>query len=262
MLIPDLSHPFWFALMVVVFFLIIIGRYFLVAGIFHLVFYRWSKLKWQKRKLSEKQYPRRQLQREIIWSTISALIFALTATIMVLLWQKGYTKIYSNISQYGLWWLPVSLFISMLIDETYYYWMHRALHSPSLFKKIHRIHHQSNITSPWTAFSFHPVEGFLLSLSLPFTILVIPMHPLVILVQLTIMTFSSVVNHLDIEIYPENFHRHRIGKWLIGATHHGLHHKQFKYNFGLYFTFWDKWKNTESPAFDATFEKTTRKSGS
>jgi sterol desaturase/sphingolipid hydroxylase (fatty acid hydroxylase superfamily) len=63
------------------------------------------------------------------------------------------------------------------------------------------------------------------------------------------MTFSSVINHLDIEIYPKNSGK-SWGKWVIGATHHSLHHKQFKYNFGLYFTFWDRLKKTESPGFE------------
>src|SRR5215203_5438728 len=69
--------------------------------------------------------------------------------------------------------------------------------------------------------------------------------------------FNNSVNHLDIEIYPKKFHKHFAGKWLIGATHHSLHHKQFKYNFGLYFTFWDKWKKTESPLYDKLFEEKT-----
>jgi Delta7-sterol 5-desaturase len=48
-----------------------------------------------------------------------------------------------------------------------------------------------------------------------------------------------------------------IGRGLIGATHHSLHHKQFKYNYGLYFTFWDKWKRTESPVYEQLFEEKT-----
>jgi len=51
----------------------------------------------------------------------------------------------------------------------------------------------------------------------------------VLILQLTLMTFSSVINHLEIETYPPNFHKHFIGKWIIGATHHSLHHKQFRY---------------------------------
>lgn len=257
MFIPDVSQPLWFMITFVVFFAIIGGRYFLVSGLFYLIFYAWFPAKFKQRKISKKAYSRRQFSREITRSLTTALIFAFIGTIMILLWKKGYTAIYTDINAYGWWWLPVSLMISLLLDETYYYWAHRLLHKPKLFRLIHKVHHQSNITSPWTAFSFHPFEGLLLSVSLPVILMIIPMHPVVILLQLTIMTFSSVINHLDIEIYPARFHKHVAGKWLIGATHHGLHHKQFKYNFGLYFTFWDKWKKTESPLFKETFERVT-----
>lgn len=255
--IPDLTQPGWFISAMLIFFAIIVGRYFLVSGLFYLIFYIWFPEKWKQRKINKKSYNASQIRREISWSMITALIFSLTGTIMILLWQQSYTRIYIDIHQYPLWWLPVSLVVSLLIDETYYYWVHRWLHIPSVFRKIHKIHHQSNMPSPWTAFSFHPVEGLLLSLSLPLTLMLIPMHPGVIIIQLTLMTFSSVVNHLDIELYPATFHKHPMGKWLIGATHHGLHHRQFKYNFGLYFTFWDKLKKTESPQFGEIFENAT-----
>lgn len=231
----------------------------MVSGLFYAVFYLWYPRRWEQRKLGTRKYTRRQFKREIAWSTVTGVIFALTGTLILFLWQRGDTKIYTDIDQYAWWWLPVSFCISLLIDETYYYWVHRLLHSRGLFKNIHRIHHQSSITSPWTAFAFHPVEGILLSLVLPVTLMIVPMHPVAIFSQLAIMTFTSVINHLDIEIYPEKFNHHAIGRWLIGATHHSLHHKQFRYNYGLYFTFWDKWQKTESPVFDETFEAATTK---
>ena len=110
--------------------------------------------------------------------------------------------------EYGLWYLPVSLLISMFIHETYYYWLHRWMHRPQVFKLLHKVHHDSNTTSAWTAFSFHPLEGLLQAIILPLTIMVLPMHVYVLLFQLTLMTFSSVINHLEIETYPANFHRH------------------------------------------------------
>jgi sterol desaturase/sphingolipid hydroxylase (fatty acid hydroxylase superfamily) len=131
------------------------------------------------------------------------------------------------------------------------------MHHPKIFRIVHKVHHDSNITSPWTAFSFHPLEGLLQAFFLPLLLLLMPMHLYVLIIQLSFMTLSSVVNHLDIELYPKKFSEHFIGKWLIGATHHSLHHKQFKYNFGLYFTFWDKWKKTESPLYKSLFEEKT-----
>ena len=39
--------------------------------------------------------------------------------------------------------------------------------------------------------------------------------------------------------------------------HHDLHHKYFIHNYGLYFTWWDKWFGTEHPKYQVTFEEVT-----
>jgi Delta7-sterol 5-desaturase len=255
----DFSNPFWFALTTVVIFAVVFLRYVLIAGIFYVVFFIWRPAKWSGKKISNRSYPAGQMKKEVGWSIVTASIFALTGTVMALLWQQGYLKIYMQWDAYGWYWLPVSLFISLFFHETYYYWIHRWMHHPKIFRKVHKVHHESNITSPWTAFSFHPLEGLLQALFLPLILLILPMHLYILLLQLTFMTFSSVINHLDIEIYPARFKNHFIGKWLIGATHHSLHHKQFRYNYGLYFTFWDRWKKTESPLYPELFEEKTKK---
>lgn len=258
-LLPDFTKPLYFLLATVVMFVVVIGRYLLIAGLFHMLFYKWFPGNWQSRKINARAYKQDQFKKEVRWSTITAALFALAGSIMLVLWQKGYTKVYLKVDDYPLWWIPLSLVVAMLLHETYYYWLHRWMHHPSIFKIVHKVHHDSNITSPWTAFSFHPLEGVLQAVFLPLLLLLLPMHIYVVLTQLTIMTFSSVINHLDIEVYPKNFHKNRLGKWLIGATHHSLHHKQFKYNYGLYFTFWDKWKKTESPLYEKLFEEKTTK---
>ena len=256
-LLPDFSKPMWFLAATLVFFVVVMGRYFLIGGIFYCFFYFWFPQRWQTRKLNTRAYKKGQLKKEIAWSTVTGLLFSVAGTVTLLLWQRGVTKVYTNVHQYPLWWLPASLIAALLLHETYYYWLHRWMHYPKIFRVVHKVHHDSNITSPWTAFSFHPIEGLFQAMFLPLLLLFLPMHIYVILIQLTIMTFSSVINHLDIELYPAGFHKHVLGRWLIGATHHSLHHKQFKYNYGLYFTFWDKWKKTESPGFDRLFEEKT-----
>ncbi len=251
--LPDFTSIDWLFLLTLIFFIIIIGRYFLVAGLFYFIFYVWFPSKWKERKINKKEYKKGQLKKEIKWSMITALLFSIAGTLTVILWQKGYTRVYTKIDLYGWWYLPVSLVIFMLLHETYYYWIHRWMHIPSVYRIVHKVHHNSKIASPFTAFSFHPVEGLLQAIFLPIMLMILPMHYYVIIIQLTIMTFSSVINHLDIEIYPKGSYN-IWSKWVIGATHHSLHHTQFKYNYGLYFTFWDKIKKTESPGFKKLFE--------
>jgi sterol desaturase/sphingolipid hydroxylase (fatty acid hydroxylase superfamily) len=177
---------------------------------------------------------------------ISSAIFAFFGAVTYWLWLKGFTATYLNPEKFGYWYLPVSLVIVLLLHETYYYWIHRAMHIPKIYKVVHKVHHNSLSSTPWTAFSFHPWESILEALILPILLLIIPLNIYVLLFYLIFMTFSSFVNHLDIEIYPEFFRKSAFGKLWIDATHHHYHHKEFNTNYGLYFTFWDKLMHTES----------------
>jgi Delta7-sterol 5-desaturase len=251
----DLTKPLVFASLCLIMFVIIVSRYFILSGIFHLYFYVWKHKEWELRKINKKAYPPQQFKKEVYWSMITALIFAVFGAILGVFWQKGYTAIYLNINDFPLWWFPISIVISMFIHETYYYWLHRLMHHPKLYKQVHQIHHDSRITSAWTAFSFHPIEGILEALIMPLIVIFIPMHLYAIIIHLTIMTVTAAINHLDIEIYPRNWFGNILGKHVIGATHHSHHHKFYRFNFGLYFTFWDKWAKTESPSFEKDYKE-------
>jgi lathosterol oxidase len=253
--LPDFSDPAWFSITVLLVLVVLVARYFIIAGLFWCIFYVWFKDKWELYKLHQRAYSSRQFRKEVSWSLITSLIFAIAGALTLWVWQRGYTQVYERIDLYGWWYLPVSLVLSLFIHELYYYWVHRWMHRPAIFRIVHKVHHESNITSPWTAFSFHPLEGLLQALILPLILIIIPLHPYIILLQLVIMSVSSVINHLDIEIFPSWFYKHAVGRWLIGATHHSLHHKQFRYNYGLYFTFLDKMHGTESPAYGKNKKK-------
>ena len=100
------------------------------------------------------------------------------------------------------------------------------MHRPKVYRIVHRVHHDSIVPSPWTAFSFHPIESLLQALVLPVVVLFLPLHYLALSLILLVMTVSAAINHLDIEIYPRGFEKHWLGRWLIGATHHSLHHSR------------------------------------
>ncbi len=257
--VPDLSNPFWFLAVAVIIYAVVAVRYFLLSGLFYFLFYVWRPNKWKSRKVNPKDYPPGQFKKEMIRSNITAVLFGISGAALLLLWQKGYIKLYENIHDYSLWWLPASLIIALLLQETYYYWLHRWMHLPAIFKIVHKWHHDSHIASPWTAFSFHPLEGLIQAIFLPLLLLFLPLNIYVLVVMLVIMSVSSVINHLNIEIYPQWFLRNFFGKSVIGATHHSLHHKHYKHNFGLYFTWWDKLSKTESPIYTEFADK--RKTG-
>ncbi len=254
---PDFSVPLNFLGAAAFFFAAILCRYLLVSAVAHRFFYRWRKARYEGRKIGKRAYGAAQFRREILWSTISTGIFAVAGAGTLLLWQRGYTQVYTAAGAYPWWWMPLSLAAAMALHETAYYWLHRWMHNPRVYRVVHRVHHESSIPSAFTAFSFHPLEAFMQALILPAILAIVPMHPAVVVVYLSIMTLSAVVNHLDIELYPARFHRHPVGKWIIGATHHSMHHKQHRYHFGLFFTAWDRLAGTEHPGFEERFEAAT-----
>ncbi|NUO01655.1 MAG: sterol desaturase family protein [Saprospiraceae bacterium] len=255
--IPDLSDPMIFLLAVFGVSVVVFFRYVLIAGGFYFFFYRIARQHFTRRKISFRLRQPGQSWREVKWSALTSFAFGLAGALMLLAWQKGYTRIYTEPDAYGYAWLPVSLLIAMLLHETYYYWLHRWMHRPGVFRIIHKVHHDSLVTSPWTSFSFHPLESVLQAVVVPALTFALPFHYAVLVVLLTAMTISATINHLDIEIYPKGTSRHWLGRWLIGATHHSLHHLEFRTNYGLYFTFWDKWMGTESNKYETLIEEKT-----
>ena len=196
-----------------------------------------------------------QFRREVKWSLLSSAIFALLFVITFFLYGKGYTKVYTYIHDYGVVYFFMSIVLYLGLYETYYYWLHRWMHKPGVFRLVHKVHHESVHTSAFTSFSFHPLEALLQFIFLPVMIMIIPIHFGALAIILILMTVSSIVNHAGIEIYPGRFYKHPVGKWIIGSTHHDLHHKEFKSNYGLYFTFWDKWMKTESKVYEDRFDE-------
>lgn len=236
--------------------LVVFLRYVFVSGLFYGLFYIFFKEQFWHRKISQRLRPKGQHWEEIKWSALTSIIFALSGVVLVWMYQMGYTAIYQG-QEYAIWYSIASLLLALFIHETYYYWLHRWMHRPKVYRIIHKVHHDSIVTSPWTAFSFHPLESILQAIVVPFLVLFLPMHAVAVLSMLVIMTISATINHLDIELYPKKFERHFIGKWIVGATHHSLHHSKFVENYGLYFTFWDKWMDTESPEFEKLFKEKT-----
>ena len=143
--LPDVSDPLWFLIATLVVYAVVVGRYFLMSGLFHLIFYKWRKEKWESRKINKRDYPGDQFRKEIVRSNITAILFGLSGALLLLLWQKGYTKLYENINDYPLWWLPLSLVITLVLQETYYYWLHRWMQIPAVFRNVHKWHHDSHI---------------------------------------------------------------------------------------------------------------------
>ncbi|WP_420030968.1 sterol desaturase family protein [Sphingomonas flavescens] len=188
-----------------------------------------------------------QIRHEIGWSLASAFIYGAPAGLLAWGWQEhGWTRVYTDVSAYPLWWLPVSVLLYLFLHDTWFYWTHRWMHRPAVYKRMHAVHHASRQPTAWTAMSFHPWESITGAVVIPALVLLIPIHVAALGVVLTVMTVMGVTNHMGWELFPRWVVHGPLGRWLITASHHQRHHDKFLTNFGLYFRFWDRLCGTDA----------------
>lgn len=224
---------------------IIALRYLAMAGLAHLLIWPGDVAKRPGTALNRAAPNRQDVLREMRLSVLSSWIYALPAAVALEAWKAGHGRLYTDIHQYGIAWLGISALIYLLVQDTFYYWLHRALHHPRLFAVAHAGHHRSREPTPWASFAFDPLEAALTAWLLPALTFAIPLHVGVALGLLTLMSLAAVFNHAGRELWPQRFVRGTIGDWLIGATHHSGHHARLKTNYGLYLRVWDRVMGTD-----------------
>jgi Delta7-sterol 5-desaturase len=252
----DPFTPGGLALLWLAMFAIIAGRYFIVAGFFYAWFWVFRTEHEAWRRIWPTRPSARMLRTEIGWSVVTSGVFALSGVVLGIASVRGWLPVYLELDRYGWWYLPFSLFLLMFLHDTYFYFTHRAMHgSDWAMKHMHAVHHYSVNPSPWAGFSFHPLEGLAQALIIPVLLLVVPTHPLVLLAFLVVMTVTGITNHLGYELWWRGFARNPVTRYWINATHHSLHHKYYRCNYGLYFTFWDRWLGTEQAGYPELYDQ-------
>jgi len=230
------------------------NKYYVIAGIAFLVFYVLLRKRIFWKKIQPRFPNNRDYRRELIFSTISIVIFSLPPIILLHDARlKPHTTFYKNISLHG-WWYFFGIFpLLFLMHDTYFYWMHRLIHHPRLFRWVHLVHHRSVNPSPLAAYAFHPVEAFLESMIFVIFLFTVPITAWHLLIFFVISLSYNVYGHLGYELYPEGFSRHWLGRWLNTSVSHNLHHHYFNGNYGLYFLFWDRAMGTLREDYDEAF---------
>lgn len=232
------------------------NKYFLIAAPAYLIFYVFLKKRVLYKKIQLKFPKRKDYAREIIFSTLSIIIFSVPP--LLLLYSdniRPYTTYYDNIGEYTKLYLVIAFPLMILIHDTYFYWVHRMMHSPFLFKMFHLVHHKSTNPSPWAAYAFHPLEALVESLIFVIFLFAIPVHTIHLIFFFVFSLIYNVYGHLGFELYPKGFNTHWLGKWVNTSVSHNQHHQFFKGNYGLYFTIWDRIMGTLRHDYDLAFDE-------
>lgn len=218
-------------------------RHFGLAGGLYLALWRMWPRHFAGRRIQSDLRPTLEGE-EIRWSLGTIVVQALIGTALYALFDRGYLPVYLDVSERG-WVYFLATFLALFVwHDAYFYWMHRLLHTRWLYQHVHIVHHRSTNPTPFSAFSFHPLEAVAeMAFLVPFLALV-PTHPTALVLFLLITNFFAITGHLGYELAPAAMWDAWWGRWITTNTHHNLHHQFPNRNFALYLRYWDIWNKT------------------
>lgn len=212
----------------------------LVAGGLHLWLYRFKgqgkALKFDAREMARnnRRYTfHDQVLDNMIWSLASG------ATVWTL-FEIGYFWAAANglapvLSIAGapvwsvIWFVLIPIWTSF-----HFYWVHRALHWPPLYRAAHNLHHRNINIGPWTGLSMHPIEHafYFSSVLIHF---VVPSDPIHVLFHFYSLGLNPAFSHAGFE----GLVLHEKRRMDLGDFFHQLHHRYFECNYGTAEVPWD-----------------------
>jgi sterol desaturase/sphingolipid hydroxylase (fatty acid hydroxylase superfamily) len=150
-------------------------------------------------------------------------------------------------------WFVVVLVLVPLFREFHFFWIHRLIHWPPLYKAAHSLHHKNVNPGPWSGLAMHPLEH-LLYFTCVLVHWVVPSHPIHAVFNLVHAGLSPVPGHTGfdkIELGGD-------GAVDTNGFAHYLHHKYFEVNYADGAIPLDRWFGSfhdGSPAGDEAMQR-------
>lgn len=236
-------------------------RYLVPAGLATLILALLPAAWLTRRSVRTRQPAAGQRRRELLHSLVTVLVFSANGALLAAGAQAGVLTLYTDWNGRGAFYALASLVLLIVLHDTWFYWTHRLVHRPGLFRWLHLTHHRSVAPTPWAAYSFSAGEAVVQAVFLDLVLLAMPLHPLVIFLFLIHMIVRNVQGHAGVELVPRAWLAGWWGRWLTTALHHDMHHAAGHHNYGLYFTWWDRCCGTEHPDYRQRLAELVHRAG-
>lgn len=147
-------------------------------------------------------------------------------------------------------WFALLLLLTPIWISFHFYWVHRWLHWPPLYRIAHALHHRNTNVGPWSGLSMHPLEHtiFFSSILIHF---IIPSSPLHILFHMQHQSLTAATSHTGYEKFLIKDKKYLA----MGTFHHQMHHRYFDCNYGNLEMPWDKWFGSFHNGTDLSHER-------
>ena len=174
----------------------------------------------------------------MFWSLGSG-VAQLTVFMVLTMWliANGYAPSITAIS--NPFWFATSVILLPIYSAFHFYWIHRLLHVPILYKKVHFLHHRNVNVGPWSGLSMHPIEHFLYTSSLCIH-WIVPSDPILVIFHMLWLGPGAAMSHTGYEDLLIKDKR----RLALGTFYHQLHHRYYECNYGNQEMPWDRWFGT------------------
>ena len=231
-----------------------VAGYFAVVGLLFLVVWRWGEERFRGRRIQvKKRFDRKQLAFEVRHTLVTLYIGTHTAVGISILYAHGHTRLTTDPQSIGWPWIIASFVLLLVLNDAWFYAWHRLMHHPKLFRHVHAVHHKSVDVNPFSSYSFHGVEGFILGGWVLPTVMLVPLYLPMLGVLQGVGLANNVMSHLGYEFLPRWLLRVPVLRWINTSTYHNLHHSTLQGNYGLMTRVWDRLFRTEIPSYEQRF---------
>lgn len=219
-----------------------LGLILLVAGGLHLFLFTFRRQdkerKYDPRPLAGKSRAflfSNQVYDNMFWTLASGVtVWTLVECVTFWGYANGYVSMLT-FAENPVWFVAIFFLIPMW-GSFHFYWIHRLLHWPPLYRFAHALHHRNINIGPWSGMSMHPLEHvFYLSTGLIHW--VIASHPVHFLFHTQLKALEAVTSHSGFESL---FVRDK-NQLALGDFFHQMHHRYFECNYGTLEMPWDRW---------------------
>lgn len=177
-----------------------------------------------------------QIRDNMFWSLASGVPSWTAWTILYFfVAANGWVPTLQSFSTSPVWFI-LFFFVIRFWQSLHFYWIHRLIHIPWLFKAVHSLHHRNVNVGPWSGLAMHPVESlfYFSSILIHF---VLPSHPIHVIFHMYALSLGAVLSH-------SGFDRLIVSDRPVikaGSFHHQLHHRYFECNYGSEEMPLDRW---------------------
>jgi len=174
--------------------------------------------------------PNKNILFEIKHSVKSIFVFGFSGIVIVYLVRIGVIELLSD----TVFNVLMGVFFLTLWNEVYFFTIHRIMHFPFFYRRVHKIHHQSKIPTVYSVYSFHWLEALLLS-GVPITICpIFDFSPVAIFLYPLASILLNFAGHCNYRF------GNGIGSsWQLFGTRHSQHHLRNTQNYGFATHFFD-----------------------